>query len=79
MTLNEKITEWHGKDLIDDINLNGVPPNSVDRLEYWLRTTNSRLLYSGSATDPAAPAFVQGEAVFVKVGVDNVTYRPSHY
>lgn len=72
-------TAANGKDLIDDINANGVPPNSVERLEYWLVATNSRQLYSGSLVDGPAPPFVPGEALFVKVGVSNVSYNASHY
>jgi hypothetical protein len=72
-------TAADGLDLINDINSNGVPPNSVERLEYWLPATNSRLLYSGAPTDAAAPGFVPGQAVFAKVGTNNVSYNASHY
>jgi hypothetical protein len=72
-------TAADGADLINDINTNGVPPNSVERLEYWLPATNGKLLYSGAVVDPAAPVFKAGEALFVKIGVSDVSYTASHY
>jgi hypothetical protein len=72
-------TAADGKDLLDDINTNGVPPSNAERLEYWIPANNSRLLYAGASTDPAAPPFTPGEAVFVKVGASNTAYNASHY
>jgi hypothetical protein len=72
-------TATDGLDLIADVNNNGVPPNQVERLEYWRPADNTQLLYAGGATDPPAPPFVAGEALFVKVGASNVAYTASHY
>jgi hypothetical protein len=64
--------------LIQDINTNSVPTDSVVNLGVFDDGTDGTSLYAGGPTDPPSPPLEIGRSYFVKVTTD-VSYNPSHY